>query len=72
MKLTREEIIMGMCYTFRHDYGLDKGDGEGFADQLSAGTTKTEREFIYRQMAQIFDNNIAPYMEFKHDIQQDT
>jgi hypothetical protein len=27
--------------------------------------TQKEREFLYRQMAQIFDNDIAPYMEFK-------
>jgi len=46
---TREQIITGMCYTWRHDYGL----------------LQAERDAIWNQMAQLFDNNIAPYMEFK-------
>jgi hypothetical protein len=62
---TREEIITGMCYTMRHDFGLDKPEGEGFANTLSAGMTKAERAFLWNQMAQIFDNDIAPYMEFR-------
>jgi hypothetical protein len=62
---TREEIITGMCYTFRHDYGLDKDIGNGFFHSLSSGMTQEERETLWRQMAQIFDNDIAPYMEFR-------
>lgn len=62
---TREEIITSMCYTWRHDYGLDKTVGTGFADIISSGMTQQEREALWRQMAQIFDNDIAPYMEFR-------
>jgi hypothetical protein len=62
---TREEIITNMCYTMRHDYGLDKDIGNGFISELSAGMTKDEREVLWRQMAQLFDNDIAPYMEFR-------
>lgn len=62
---TREEIITSMCYTWRHDYGLDKSVGTGFADIISSGITDEEREALWRQMAQIFDNDIAPYMEFR-------
>ncbi len=62
---TREEIITSMCYTFRHDYGLDKSLGTGFADIISSGMTDEERQILWRQMAQIFDNDIATYMEFK-------
>lgn len=58
---TREQIITSMCYTWRHDYGLDKS-GENL---LSSGTTREEREFLWNQMAQIFDKDIAPNMEFK-------
>ena len=54
---TREEIITGMCYTFRHDYGLDKSE--------YSGMTKEEREQLYKTMAQIFDNDIKPYMVFR-------
>jgi hypothetical protein len=32
---------------------------------LTSGMTKREREALYNTMAQIFDNDIAPYMEFK-------
>ena len=62
---TREQIITSMCYTFRHDYGLEKDLGNGFVSELSAGMTKEEQEFLWKQMSQIFDNDILPYMEFK-------
>lgn len=58
---TREEIITSMCYTYRHDYGLDKPN----EIQMTSGLTVSEREIIWNMMAQIFDNDIAPYMEFK-------
>ena len=51
-----------MCYTYRHDYGLNRSD-----DDLPwvAGMTDSERKSLWRTMAQIFDNDIAPYMEFR-------
>ena len=51
---TREDIIISMCLTYRHDFGL-----------VPSGMTDQEKESLYRQMAQIFDNCIQPYMEFK-------
>lgn len=72
---TREDIITGMCYTWRHDYGAPfQPWTEVFdcdADQIPAGASAgigmsdKEREFLWNQMAQIFDNEIAPHMEFK-------
>ena len=59
MMKTREEIIISMCYTYRHDYGLEK------YDQLSSGMHNDERRQLWNTMAQIFDNDIAPYMEFR-------
>lgn len=47
---TREEIITGMCYTFRHDYGI---------------LDSHEQRVIHTIMSQIFDNEIKPYMEFR-------
>ena len=61
---TREEIITSMCYTYRHDYGLEK-TYEGYLPV--SGMTNTERAALYNAMAQIFDNDIAPYMEFKSE-----
>jgi hypothetical protein len=63
---TREEIIISMCYTWRHDYGLTKEtDPGGYNFPGIAGMTQVEREYLWKQMAQIFDNDILPHMEFK-------
>ena len=53
-----------MCLTYRHDYGLEISEDDRMYTLMS-GMTKTEREGLYRDMAQIFDNDIVPYMEFK-------
>ena len=58
---TREEVILSMCYTYRHDYGLTRASG----DVISSGINQSEREYIYDRMTQIFDNDIAPFMDFK-------
>lgn len=57
---TREHIIESMCMTWRHDYGLDK-------DGLDTGMTNEERETLLSRMGQIFDNDIAPYMDFRKE-----
>jgi len=63
---TREEIITSMCYTYRHDYGLTKSPDSGsYSFPFEAGMTFEEQQALWRQMAQIFDNDIAPHMEFK-------
>lgn len=69
---TREQIIHSMCMTYRHDYGIVKDPDyklrpgmTDFIDTISSGMYQYEREALWRQMSQIFDNDIAPYMEFK-------
>ena len=64
---TREQIITSMCYTYRHDYGLLKeADPGGYSfPGITAGMTREEQRSLWQQMAQIFDNDIAPHMEFK-------
>ena len=61
---SRDEIITSMCYTFRHDYGLDKHPDDA---PFVAGMTPREREALWNQMSQIFDNDILPHMDFKND-----
>jgi hypothetical protein len=61
MTQTREKIITSMCYTWRHDYGLDRPRGEF----IGSGMSQTERESLWNQMAQVYDNNIAPNMVMK-------
>jgi len=63
---TRDEVITAMCYTFRHDYGLDKHPDDA---DFVAGMLQRERDALWQQMAQIFDNDIAPVMNFKTDEQ---
>ena len=63
---TREDIITSMCYTWRHDYGLVKEtDPGGYTFPGVAGMTRKEQQYLWHQMAQLFDNDIAPHMEFK-------
>jgi len=62
--MTREEIINNMCYTYRHDYGITISEDDKMYT-LNSGVTELERKGIWNTMAQIFDNDIAPYMEFK-------
>jgi len=62
---TREQIITSMCYTWRHDYGLEKTIGTGYADIISSGMTVHERQALWNQMAQVFDHCIAPVMQPK-------
>lgn len=56
---TREQVIESMCLTWRHDYRADKG--------RFCGMTDDERNTLRRQMTQLFDNEIAPYMEFRKE-----
>lgn len=56
---TREQIIDSMCLTWRHDYRTDKGRFCGMTDE--------ERESLRLRMAQLFDNDVAPFMEFRKD-----
>jgi hypothetical protein len=58
---TKEDIIVEMCYTMRHDFGLVKTDSTDFG----AGMTPADQAFLYKQMEQLFDNCIAPNMKFK-------
>jgi hypothetical protein len=60
---TREEIIMDMCYTYRHDYGLDKDPND---PSWLSGMTPDERKGLYETMAQIYDNDIKPIMDLKN------
>ncbi len=60
---TREQIIESMCYTYRHDFGLNRTEVDN--DFITAGMTDDERRLLRAVMAQIFDNDIAPHMEFK-------
>ena len=56
---SKEEIITDMCYTYRHDYGLDKDPN---SPSWCAGMTPEERKGLYNTMSQIYENNIEPLL----------
>lgn len=63
--LTREGIITNMCYTWDHSFGLTRDpDSPDVIDNM-VGYTDDECKSLWDQMAQIFDNDILPVMEFK-------
>ena len=68
--MTREEIITAMCYTWRHDYGYGLDVRDNHTGILTSGITPEERKFIWNQMAQIYDNVIAPNMILKDSIRK--
>ncbi len=53
-----------MIITYRHDYGLEISEDDRMYT-LNSGMTKLEQRALYSSMSQIFDNDIAPYMELK-------
>jgi len=60
--MNREQIINNMCMTFRHDYELVISEDDRMYT-LNSGMTVREREALYRDMSQVFDNTLAPYMD---------
>jgi hypothetical protein len=60
---TRKQIVADMCLTMRHDFGLERT--EPAYPGLSSGLTVAERQALWNQMAQVFDDVIFPYMEFR-------
>lgn len=57
---TKHEIVTSMCYTYRHDYGLELEPNQLM---FGGGMTKGEREALYRSMEQIFHHNILPLLQ---------
>ena len=58
---TREGIITQMCLTWDHAFLAPVQDVLG----AEFGYTDEERTVIWQRMAQIFDNDIYPYMKFR-------
>lgn len=56
----KEQTITSMCYTYRHDYGLRKQEGD---PSWTSGMTEQEAKMLYKQMEQIYNNDIEPILE---------
>lgn len=59
----KQEIITGMCYTWRHDYGLSKCTNDTFVDSITAGMTDLEKQSLYKQMEQLYTHHIQPLVD---------
>ena len=51
-----EDVINAMCLTWRHDFGLPKGDDA----IIPYGMTDLEREGLRMQMRQIYQHHVLP------------
>jgi hypothetical protein len=58
----KQKLIMDMCFTYRHDFGLNKSPDD---PSWVAGMTDIERQMLIKTMTQIFNNNIEPLLH-KH------
>ncbi len=67
---SKEQVIIDMCYTWRHDYGLHKTQSNSFMDIISSGMTEEERKFLYSQMAQLYEHHIESIHKELTDLQQ--
>lgn len=64
MKMTKDDIIRNMCLTYNHAFFLaDKAEDDD--NPLNCAMTASEKEYLIRQMTQIYNNDIEPYMEIK-------
>jgi len=48
--------------TFRHDYGLRISEDDKMYTLMS-GMTEREQKELFDSMSQVFDNDIAPFLE---------
>ena len=65
--LTREGIITNMCYTWDHSFGLELDPNPDNVINNMGVLTYEEKISLWRKMAQIFDNDIAPHVTLKFD-----
>jgi hypothetical protein len=65
--LDRPAIIDAMCITWRHDFGLDR-----INDELSVGCGMSdgERDFLRREMGQLFDHHFVPALASAIEIER--
>ena len=59
-EIDKQKLIMDMCFTYRHDFGLNKSPDD---PSWVAGMTDVERQMLVKTMTQIFNNNIEPYIQ---------
>lgn len=56
----KQKLIMDMCFTYRHDFGLNKSPDD---PSWIPGMTNDERSMLVNRMTQIVNNNIIPLLQ---------
>lgn len=55
----KTKTVNDMCYTVRHDFGLDKLDD----DHITSGMTDAERKNLVSNMEQLYDHHISKFVD---------
>ena len=67
--LDRTSIIEAMCLTWRHDFGLERIND---ALSVGCGMSDGERDFLRREMGQLFDHHFAPAVAAAIELERQT
>jgi hypothetical protein len=67
--LEREATIEAMCLTWRHDFGLDRINDDF---TVGCGMSDGERDFLRREMGQLFDHHFAPAVAAAIELERQT
>ena len=67
--LDRAAVIEAMCLTWRHDFGLDRIND---ALLVGCGMSEGERDFLRREMGQLFDYHFAPALATAIELERQT
>lgn len=59
---TREDTIANMCLTWDHNFLAPRQE---IFPGAFIGLSDDEKKSLWNRMAQIYDNDIEPFMEFK-------
>jgi hypothetical protein len=62
---TYTKTILVWFYTPSMNHGKRSAKDENDANPINCALTQQEKDFLWKQMAQIFTNDIEPLMEFK-------
>jgi hypothetical protein len=67
--LDRTSIVEAMCLTWRHDFGLERINDDF---TVGCGMSDGERDFLRREMGQLFDHHFAPALASAIELEQQT
>lgn len=67
--LDRASIVEAMCLTWRHDFGLERINDDF---TVGCGMSDGERDFLRREIGQLFDHHFAPVVASAIELERQT